>query len=179
MLHGPELEEARALREGQAALAALRDALRPGAAGSGRVDAARVHRVLEQLEVHVGDNPQPDRVQVATPEAIRARRFEAVFVCGLQEGEFPRGATPEPFLSDEDRRAIASATGLVLPVREDGSRPRALPLLRLRVARRAAARALLALERRGGQPAGRIVLRRGRARAARGAAGARAARSRT
>ena len=90
-----------------------------GRAGGGRVDAARVHRVLEQLEVHIGENPQPDRVQVATPEAIRARRFEAVFVCGLQEGEFPRGASPEPFLSDEDRRAIASATGLVLPVRED------------------------------------------------------------
>ena len=98
---------------------ALRDVLRPGAAGGGRVDAARVHRVLEQLEVHVGENPQPDRVQVATPEAIRARRFEAVFVCGLQEGEFPRGTAPEPFLADEDRRAIASATGLVLPVRED------------------------------------------------------------
>ncbi|HZC14609.1 MAG TPA: PD-(D/E)XK nuclease family protein, partial [Thermoleophilaceae bacterium] len=50
---------------------------------------------------------------------IRARRFEAVFVCGLQEGEFPRGTASEPFLADEDRRAIASATGLVLPVRED------------------------------------------------------------
>jgi ATP-dependent helicase/DNAse subunit B len=63
---------------------------------------------------------------VATPEAIRARRFDVVLACGLQEGEFPRGASPEPFLSDEDRRAIATATasphgrpGLVLPVRED------------------------------------------------------------
>ena len=119
LLSGPELDEARALREGQAALSALRDVLRPGGAGGGRVDAARVHRVLEQLEVHVGENPQPDRVQVATPEAIRARRFEAVFVCGLREGEFPRSTAPEPFLADEDRRAIASATGLVLPVRED------------------------------------------------------------
>jgi ATP-dependent helicase/DNAse subunit B len=78
-----------------------------------------VLRVLEQLEVHLGETPQPDRVQVATPEAIRARRFEAVFICGLEEGEFPRGASPEPFLSDEDRRAIATASGLVLPVRED------------------------------------------------------------
>jgi ATP-dependent helicase/DNAse subunit B len=119
VLRGPELDEARALREGQAALTALRELLRPGGAGGGRMDTARVHRALEQLEVHVGENPQPDRVQVATPEAIRARRFEAVFVCGLQEGEFPRGAAPEPFLADEDRRAIASATGLVLPVRED------------------------------------------------------------
>jgi ATP-dependent helicase/DNAse subunit B len=56
---------------------------------------------------------------VASPEAIRARRFQAVLVCGLQEGEFPRGAAPEPFLADEDRRAIARASGLVLPVRED------------------------------------------------------------
>jgi len=40
-------------------------------------------------------------------------------VCGLQEGEFPRVAAPEPFLSDDDRRAIASATGLALPVRAD------------------------------------------------------------
>jgi ATP-dependent helicase/DNAse subunit B len=119
LLRGPELDEARALREGQAALAALAEVARPSTAGGGRLDAARIHRVLEQLEVHVGENPAPDRVQVATPEAIRARRFEAVFVCGLQEGEFPRGAAPEPFLADEDRRAIASATGLVLPVRED------------------------------------------------------------
>ena len=34
-------------------------------------------------------------------------------------GEFPRGAPSEPFLSDDDRRAIASASGLMLPVRED------------------------------------------------------------
>ena len=50
---------------------------------------------------------------------FRARRFDAVLICGLQEGEFPRVASPEPFLSDDDRRAIATASGLVLPVRED------------------------------------------------------------
>lgn len=114
VLSGPELDEARALSTAQRALAELRSVL-----GGRAVDVAHVLRVLEQLEVHVGETPQPDRVQVATPEAIRARRFEAVFACGLQEGEFPRGSAPEPFLSDEDRRAIASASGLVLPVRED------------------------------------------------------------
>ena len=56
---------------------------------------------------------------MASPLDIRARRFEAVFVCGLQEGEFPRRAAPEPFLTDADRRAIAAASGLVLPLRED------------------------------------------------------------
>jgi ATP-dependent helicase/DNAse subunit B len=117
VLAAHELEDARALAAAQAALAQLRALLEAGAAGS--LDPSRVHRVLEGLRVSVGEDPQPDRVQVATPEAIRARRFEAVLLCGLQEGEFPRGATSEPFLSDEDRRAIARASGLVLPVRED------------------------------------------------------------
>jgi ATP-dependent helicase/DNAse subunit B len=121
VLGSPELGEAHALRSAQSALADLRTLLAPprAAPAAGRLDPARVHRLLEQLRVHVGENPQPDRVQVATPEAIRARRFEAVFVCGLVEGEFPRASAPEPFLSDEDRRAIAGASGLVLPVRED------------------------------------------------------------
>ncbi len=44
-------------------------------------------------------------------------------------------------------------------------RPRALPLLRVRVARRAPAGAQLALERRGGHARGALVLPRGRARA--------------
>jgi ATP-dependent helicase/DNAse subunit B len=114
VLSGPQLEEARALSAAQGALAELRSVL-----GGRPVDAAHILRVLEQLEVPVGETPQPDRVQVAKPGAIRARRFEAVFCCGLQEGEFPAGASPEPFLSDEDRRAIAGASGLVLPVRED------------------------------------------------------------
>jgi ATP-dependent helicase/DNAse subunit B len=40
-------------------------------------------------------------------------------VCGLQDGEFPRRPVPEPFLSDEDRRGIAAAAGLRLPLHED------------------------------------------------------------
>ena len=114
VLSGPQLEEARALSSAQRALAELRAVL-----GTRPADPAHVLRVLDQLEVRVGESPQPDRVQVADPGEIRARRFEAVLCCGLQEGEFPRTASPEPFLSDEDRRAIAAASGLVLPIRED------------------------------------------------------------
>jgi len=83
------------------------------------LDPRRVHDLLAELPVRVGEDPQPDRVQVASPEAVRARRFQAVLVCGLQEGEFPRGASPEPFLPDADRRDIAGASGLLLPLRED------------------------------------------------------------
>jgi RecB family exonuclease len=61
----------------------------------------------------------PPGVLLADPLAIRARRFRAVFVCGLQDGEFPRRPVPEPFLSDEDRRGIAAAAGLRLPLHED------------------------------------------------------------
>ena len=58
-------------------------------------------------------------VLVADPLAIRARRFRAVFVCGLQEGDFPRHPVPEPFLDDAARIALARASGIVLPRHED------------------------------------------------------------
>ncbi len=54
-----------------------------------------------------------------SPRRSAPAASHAVFVCGLEEGEFPAGARPEPFLPDEDRRAIATASGLLLPVRED------------------------------------------------------------
>jgi ATP-dependent helicase/DNAse subunit B len=57
-------------------------------------------------------------VLIADPLAIRARRFRAVFVCGLQEGEFPVPASPEPLLSDEHRRELAAASGLRLRTSE-------------------------------------------------------------
>ena len=98
-------------RAGQEALAELRALLgRPGPALDRQ---ARRSDVLAGLEVHVGDNPQPDRVHVARPEAIRARRFEAVFVLRAPGGRVPAGrARPEPFLPDDDRREIATASGL-------------------------------------------------------------------
>jgi ATP-dependent helicase/DNAse subunit B len=58
-------------------------------------------------------------VLVADPLSIRARRFRAVLVCGLQENEFPLAAVPEPFLSDELRRELATCSGLRLRPRED------------------------------------------------------------
>src|SRR4051794_14746079 len=56
---------------------------------------------------------------LADPLAIRARRFRALIVCGLQEGELPQRPTPEPFLDDGARAALAVASGLVLPRHED------------------------------------------------------------
>ena len=58
-------------------------------------------------------------VLLADPLNIRARRFRAVLVCGLQEGELPQRPQPEPFLDDSDRAQLAMASGLVLPRHED------------------------------------------------------------
>jgi ATP-dependent helicase/DNAse subunit B len=75
--------------------------------------------LLETLEI--SDRPSADSgaVLLADPLSIRARRFRAVLVCGLQESEFPLAAAPEPFLPDELRRELAACSGLRLRPRED------------------------------------------------------------
>jgi ATP-dependent helicase/nuclease subunit B len=113
VLIGAGRDDARAF---VAAQKALRELQSPAAA---RLDPRRVHDVLADVTVRVGEDPQPDRVQVAAPEGIRARRFDAVFVCGLQEGELPGSTASEAFLPDHDRVAINMAAGLGLPLRED------------------------------------------------------------
>jgi ATP-dependent helicase/DNAse subunit B len=80
---------------------------------------ARLIALLEDLRVLVEGEDSADGVLLAEPLAIRARRFRVVVVCGLQEGEFPLPAHPEPFLSDERRRELAMASGLRLRPHED------------------------------------------------------------
>jgi ATP-dependent helicase/DNAse subunit B len=75
--------------------------------------------LLTEVEVDASTGGAPHAVLLAEPLAIRARRFRAVFVCGLQEGEFPRLAAPDPFLPDERKRELAACSGLVLPTVED------------------------------------------------------------
>jgi ATP-dependent helicase/DNAse subunit B len=80
---------------------------------------AELVKLLEELEVDAGAPARSGAVQISEPLAIRARRFQAVFVCGLQETEFPQPVAPEPFFSDERRRELAAASGLRLPPGED------------------------------------------------------------
>ncbi|MGA9859635.1 MAG: hypothetical protein WBQ18_17355, partial [Solirubrobacteraceae bacterium] len=81
---------------------------------------AELLQLLSEVAVapEVG-GPAADAILLAEPLEVRARRFRFVFVCGLQEGEFPLPARPEPFFSDERRRELASASGLRLRQRED------------------------------------------------------------
>jgi ATP-dependent helicase/DNAse subunit B len=112
-----EMDDPRVFREARRALADLHSLASDAELDRDRVQ--RVHDTLAALPVRLGEDPRPDRVQVASPTEIRARRFEAVFVCGLQEGELPRPQGANPFLSEEDRRAIFEASGLRLHVRDD------------------------------------------------------------
>jgi ATP-dependent helicase/DNAse subunit B len=113
---GHELDDPRVWTEVHRAIAGLQELAESDP--SLQLDAARVHDKLTNLEIRLGERFRPDRVHVAKPEGIRARRFQAVFVCGLQEGEFPRPQPAEPFLSDDDRRALAEHD-LRLPARDD------------------------------------------------------------
>jgi ATP-dependent helicase/DNAse subunit B len=111
VLRGSELDDARVFDAVRSALKEVAIVAKP--------DLFALHELLSEVEVRTGDAPDPARVQIASPETIRARRFDAVFACGLQEGEWPAPSTADPFLSDDDRREIASAGGLALPLRED------------------------------------------------------------
>jgi ATP-dependent exoDNAse (exonuclease V) beta subunit len=84
-----------------------------------RPDGAELLALLDELTVRAGAAPGGGEVRLAEPLQIRARRYRAVFLCGLQEGEFPRPARPEPFLSDERRRELALCSGLRLRSHED------------------------------------------------------------
>jgi ATP-dependent helicase/DNAse subunit B len=76
------------------------------------VSGRELMELLEALRVPV--RSLAGGVLIADPLAVRARRFRAVFVCGLQEGEFPVPATVEPLLPDEHRRELAAVAGLRL-----------------------------------------------------------------
>jgi ATP-dependent helicase/DNAse subunit B len=112
VLQGSELDDARVFEAVRSALGAIKAVgVQPG------LD--ELHDLLADVDVRTGEAPDPERVQIASPESVRARRFEAVFAAGLQEGEWPAPAGGDPFLGDDDRREIADVGGLNLPLRED------------------------------------------------------------
>ncbi|MEO6859649.1 MAG: PD-(D/E)XK nuclease family protein [Solirubrobacteraceae bacterium] len=107
-----EALDARALAVLQAAIAELAEL-------GQRSSPEELLELLDGLRVPAGASAERGEVRLAEPLQIRARRYRAVFVCGLQEGEFPVPARPEPFLSDERRRELAECSGLRLTRHED------------------------------------------------------------
>lgn len=81
--------------------------------------AAELVRELEGVQVRAAGAAVAGAVAVTDPLTIRARRVRVLFACRLQEGIFPRTVRPPALLDDEDRRALARASGLVLSRRDD------------------------------------------------------------
>jgi ATP-dependent helicase/DNAse subunit B len=118
VLAAEELEEARTLSVGRQALGELRDLARLAPELAPR-DALELAAALEELEVYGGEQPGPGTVAVLDPLALRARRVRALFVCGMQEGSFPARARAQPLLGEDERRALAETSGLVLDDPQD------------------------------------------------------------
>jgi ATP-dependent helicase/DNAse subunit B len=76
-------------------------------------DPADVLEALAAVEVRDPEPVGSGAVLVTDPLGIRARRFRAVILAGLEAESFPRPPRPEPFLSDDARGTLAEA-GIVL-----------------------------------------------------------------
>jgi ATP-dependent helicase/DNAse subunit B len=113
-----ELEDAGALAAARRALAELRELARlaPELAPQ---SAAELAHALERVEVLSGERFRPGAVAVLDPLALRARRVRALFLCGLQEGQFPARARTQPLLAEEERRRLVELSDLCLGEQED------------------------------------------------------------
>ncbi len=117
VLGAGEADDAGVLRAGRGALAELAGlaAADPALAPS----AAELATLLEELAVPLGGRPAAGAVVVTDPLRVRGRRVRALVACRLQDGAFPAPARPEPFLGDDERRALNAASGLRLRLHED------------------------------------------------------------
>jgi ATP-dependent helicase/DNAse subunit B len=91
-------------------------------------DAGRreVLSALERTAVRSGPTGAPGRVAVLDVLRARTRRFDTVFVLGLEQGTLPRRARVEPFLDDDERRALEERRGGRLVRPDSASRDRYL-----------------------------------------------------
>lgn len=99
---------------------------------------------LERHTLRPMRGDEPGRVAVVDLLRARTRRFDVVFVLGLEEGSLPRRGSSSPFLDDETRREL-DARGARLQRPDSVSRDRYLfytactrPLERLYLVREAA-----------------------------------------
>ena len=92
--------ELRAGAEIEAALGELADLDLPHSA-------ADAIAAVSSLQVPMWRGPTEGRVRVFSPYRARARRVAHLFVCSLQDGDFPRRDTGGPLLSDDARAALA------------------------------------------------------------------------
>ncbi|HEY1834382.1 MAG TPA: PD-(D/E)XK nuclease family protein [Solirubrobacteraceae bacterium] len=111
-------DEARALAAARRALSELRELARVERALA-PASAAELADVLERAELYVGERPRAGAVAVLDPLALRARRVRALFLTGMTEGSFPARPGGRGLLSEDQRRGLAVASGLMLGEAQD------------------------------------------------------------
>ncbi len=72
-----------------------------------RLERETIVAALERAQVRLRVQ-EAGRVAVIDPLRARGRRFDVVFVLGLEEGVFPRRSSEAPFLAEETRRKLES-----------------------------------------------------------------------
>src|SRR5256886_7218361 len=72
----------------------------------GPVSPEEVVAALERAEVRRASAAEPGRVAVLDLLRARTRRFQMVFLLGLEEGRLPRRGHESPFLADDARRDL-------------------------------------------------------------------------
>ena len=99
------------------AIMRLLDELDGWQALGGDLSADEVLAALEHAEVRIGSAGEPGRVAVLDLARSRTRRFDAVFLLGLEEGTLPRRGNASPFLDDDVRGELdrRSPSRLVRP----------------------------------------------------------------
>src|ERR671935_3282860 len=84
----------------------LLDELRGWTELDGPVSPEELVAALERAEVRRASAAEPGRVAVLDLLRARTRRFEIVFLLGLEEGRLPRRGHESPFLGDDARREL-------------------------------------------------------------------------
>ena len=90
------------------------------------IHADDVLSALDRATVRGDAAGEPGRVAVLDLTRARTRRFEVVFVIGLEQGSLPRRAPTSPFFDDEERRDLDGAHGARLQRPDAASRDRYL-----------------------------------------------------
>ncbi len=111
----PVGEASRADLRAYDALMRVLDELDGWTALGGDLSGDEILGALEHAEVRLGSAGERGRVAVLDLSRVRTRRFDSVFLLGLEEGTLPRRGTASPFLDDDargelDQRAAARLT---------------------------------------------------------------------
>ena len=115
----------RDLRAADAATGILDELARLRDAGVG-IATDDVLSALDRATVRGDAAGDPGRVAVLDLTRVRTRRFEAVFIVGLEQGSLPRRAPTSPFFDDDMRRDLDAGQGARLQRPDAASRDRYL-----------------------------------------------------